>query len=65
MTNILKRMLSLGDVRVGNVREAGTPTNLEVEDAIVDVQELEADKTEPVPNFAEAGIPSHSEMVKE
>lgn len=65
MTNILKRMLSLGDVRVGNVREANPPTNLEEEDTIVDVQELEAAKTEPVPNFAEAGIPSHSEIVKE
>ena len=51
MTNILKRMLSLGDVRVGNVREANTPTNLEEEDTIVDVQELKASKTEPVPNL--------------
>ena len=58
-------MLSLDDVRVGNVREANTPTNLEEEDTIVDVLELKADKTDPVPNFAGAGIPSHSEMVKE
>ena len=57
-------MLSRGDVRVGNVRGANTPTNLDEEDTIVDVTELEADTTEPVPNFAEAGIPSHSEIVK-
>ena len=50
---------------MGNVREANTTTNLEEEDTIVDVQELEADKPEPVPKFAEAGIQSHSEIVKE
>ena len=65
MTNILKEMSWLGDVRVGNIREANTYTNLEEEATIVDVQELEANETEPVPNFAEAGITSHSEIVKE
>ena len=58
-------MLSLGDVRVGNVCEANTYTNLEGEGTIVDVQELEANEIEPVPNFAEAGITNHSEIVKE
>ena len=49
----------------GSFREAAASTDLEDEDTLVDMQEPEAEETEPIPNFAEAGITNLTKIVKE
>ena len=60
MTSILKKVLSLRDVREATVaiKYEGDPTPMVM-------QEAETEETTPIPNFAEAGITDHTAILEE
>ena len=66
MTNILKRVLSLGDVRKGKKASTNDKgrNEFEYEDTLVDAQEFEADEMQNIFDFAEMGIQDHMGLRK-
>ena len=60
MTSILKRVLSIRDVR-----EAAAAIKHEGDATPLVMQEAEAEGMAPVPNFAEVGITDHTAILEE
>ena len=60
MTSILKKVLSLRDVREATVaiKHEGDPTPMVM-------QEAETKEMTPIPNFAEVGITDHTAILEE